>query len=87
MVAFCRLKIVKKDLFEVLEMNFIRKINTATPKSVTNYAFAHSYMCMDLLMQYNEDSKKYKKKSLKNIKYNFNILYFYFLSQNWNCSY
>ncbi|KRX09489.1 hypothetical protein PPERSA_12232 [Pseudocohnilembus persalinus] len=69
LVGFCKLKIIKTHLFEVLEYNFIKKLDEASPQSIQTYAFAHSSLCTQMLMNYYAANKKtYKRRSLKNLK-------------------
>ncbi|EAS00928.2 hypothetical protein TTHERM_00922930 (macronuclear) [Tetrahymena thermophila SB210] len=68
LLAYCKMKVVKPELFEVLEANFSNKLDQATPKDVATYSYAHSMLCNELLSQFHESKKRYLKRSLNNIK-------------------
>ena len=68
LVAFCKLKVVKTELFELLEINFIKNLAHATPPSIVAYSFAHSSLCQDTIRKYGEQNHLYVKKSLKNLR-------------------
>ena len=67
--SFSKLKLVKSELFELLELYFIKNLNKATPDSIVSYAFAHSALCVDMLQKYKEHKKTFLKRSVKNLKY------------------
>lgn len=69
MVALCRLKVVRIELFEVLESYFIRNLHKATPKSFMHYSYAHSFLCTEILNKIQQNGKKKpNRRTLKNIK-------------------
>lgn len=49
LLAYCKMKVVKPELFEVLEANFSNKLDQANPKDVATYSYAHSLLCNELL--------------------------------------
>ena len=69
LVSFCKLKVVKSELFELLEINFIKNLADATPPSIVAYAFAHSSLCQDMIRKYSEEKHLHVKKNLKNMRY------------------
>jgi hypothetical protein len=68
LVAFCRLKVIKSQLFELLEVYFIKNLDKATPASIQSYAFAHSALCLDIMKKYHDNKKDYLHRSVKNLK-------------------
>ncbi|KAL4438871.1 hypothetical protein ABPG74_016591 [Tetrahymena malaccensis] len=68
LLAYCKMKVIKPELFEVLEANFSKKLDQASPKDVATYSYAHSMLCNELLSQFYESKKRYLKRSLNNIK-------------------
>jgi len=55
-------------------VNFIHKLDKATPASISGYCFSHSMLCTEMLLQYEEKKKEYTRRSLDNItKYNNNF--------------
>lgn len=49
LLSYCKMKIIKPELFEVLEANFSNKLDQAKPKDVATYSHAHSMLCEELL--------------------------------------
>lgn len=57
LASFCRLKIIKIELFEILEYNFVKKLSLAEPKAMASYAFTHSRLCNEMQMKFFENKK------------------------------
>jgi len=68
LVSFCKLKIIKSELFEILELYFIQNLDKASGASIVSYAFAHSALCNEMLQKYQANKKTFLKRSLKNLK-------------------
>jgi len=68
LVSFCKLRIVKPELFELLELKFVSNIREASPQSIISYAFAHSALCVDMLERYNANKKQFLRRSINNLK-------------------
>lgn len=71
MVGFCRLKMMKSELFEVLEAHFLKNIQRAPPKSLMHYSFAHSMLCTEIMRKIKNDSQASQqpnRKTVRNIK-------------------
>lgn len=69
LLSFCKLKIVKPELFEALEAAFVKMLPIASPASLTAFAFAHSFLCTEMQMKFYENKKFLLKRSVKNLKY------------------
>jgi len=69
LVSFCKLKIIKSELFEILELYFIQNLDKASASSIVSYAFAHSALCNEMLQKYQTNKKVFLRRSLKNLKY------------------
>lgn len=68
LLSFCKLKIVKPELFEVLEAAFIKMLPLANPSSLTAFSFAHSSLCTEMQIKFSENKKYLLKRSVKNMK-------------------
>lgn len=68
LVSFCKLKVIKSELFEILELYFIQNLDKASGASIVSYAFAHSALCNEMLQKYQANKKTFLKRSLKNLK-------------------
>lgn len=68
LVSLCKLKVVKSELFELLELHFIKNLDKASAESIVSYAFAHSALCSDMLQKYEENKKTFLKRSIKNLQ-------------------
>jgi len=69
LLSFCKLKIVKPELFEILEAAFVKMLPIANPSSFTAFAFAHSSLCTEMQMKFYDNKKYLLRRSVKNLKF------------------
>jgi len=75
LVSFSKLKVIKSELFELLELHFIKNLDKATAGSIVSYAFAHSALCNEMFQKYQENKQIFRKRSVKNLKKYNNTFY------------